>query len=288
MKPLFPLLFLLPAFSSAQDTTKPQPKPSPYDSAHYRWRRPVPRHLLRELQPDRPGVTDTPFTVDAGHVQLEIDALRLVRSGPADNTQQRDLHAGFTVLKLGLSRRTAVQVELPLYNRRREQPQNPPADAERHTGFGDVALRLKHNFLGDQQDGSFALAVAGFVRLPTGGQVGDGAAEYGLVLPLDIELSDKANLEAQLETDLNYDRDQARRYVRLVPSAAVEYDFTEKFGLVGEAVAQWNTQQRRWQASLNFAPILKLTDNFQLDAGTHLALNRRSERHYFVGFTLRR
>ena len=30
------------------------------------------------------------------------------------------------------------------------------------------------------------------------------------------------------------------------------------------------------------------TENLQLDAGTHLALNRLSDQGYFVGFTLRR
>ena len=73
-----------------------------------------------------------------------------------------------------------------------------------------------------------------------------------------------------------------------MPSLALEYDFTDKLGLITEAVAQWNTQQRRWQASLNIAPVIKVTENLQLDAGTHLALNRLSDQEYFVGFTLRR
>ena len=42
------------------------------------------------------------------------------------------------------------------------------------------------------------VAAIGFVRLPSGGRTGKGGTEYGLVLPLDVELSDKANLEAQL------------------------------------------------------------------------------------------
>lgn len=285
MKQFFAWLCLcsLPALGRAQDVRKP----SPYDSAHFSWRKPVPRHRLRELQPDRPGVTDTPFTVDAGHVQLEMDALRLVNSGPDDDAR-REWQVGSSVVKLGLSRRTAVQVELPLYRIKKEQPRATGGSSERATGFGDVSLRVKHNFLGDAQDGSFAAALTGFVRLPSGGAVGSGAPEYGLVLPTDIELSDQANLEIQLETDLLYDREQAQRYLHLMPSAALEYDFTKKLGLITEAVAQWDTTQRRWQASANVAPILKLTEDLQLDLGTHLALNRLTDREYFFGFTLRR
>ncbi|MDB5235372.1 MAG: hypothetical protein JWR44_2365 [Hymenobacter sp.] len=284
MKQLFLLLFLLPLLGRAQDSP---PKPSPYDSAHFSWRKPVPRNRLRELQPDRPGVTESPFTVDAGHFQLEMDAFRLRNSGSGDEEQSREFHLAYSTLKLGLSRRTDLQLELPLYSVAKQRSTEASDWDERHAGFGDVTLRLKHNFLGDDQDGLLAIAAIGYVRFPTGGLAGDGAAEYGLILPIDIELGEKANLEAQLETDLNYDREESRRYLRFMPSTAVEYDFTEKIGLVTEAVALWNTEQRRWQASANIAPIFKLTDNLQFDLGTHLALNRLSDHEYFIGVTLR-
>ena len=263
-------------------------KTSPYDSAHFSLFKPVPRNRLRELQPDRPGVTESPFTVDAGHFQVEVDALRLINSGTGNEDRTRELHAAYTMLKLGLSRRTDVQLEAPLYTVLKQRPSGASDFAERHAGFGDVTLRVKHNFIGDDHFGKFALAVIGFARLPTGGQVGDGAVEYGLVLPVDVELSDKLNLEAQLESEVDYDREQDQRYLKMVPSVALEYDFTRKLGIITEAVAQWNTEQRRWQSSVNVAPIIKVNDNLQLDFGTHLALNHLSDREYFVGFTVRR
>lgn len=279
------LLSLVPALTQAQEA--PKAKPSPYDSAHFSWRKPVPRNRLRELQPDRPGVTESPFTVDAGHVQLEMDALRL-RNGEQDGQRQREWHVAYSMLKLGLSRRTDLQLEMPLYSTVKQRPNRETSWQDRHAGFGDITLRVKHNFVGDEQDGRLALAAIGYVRLPSGGQAGAGAVEYGVALPLDLELSDQANLEAQLEADLNYDRETAGRYVRLAPSVALEYDFTDKLGLVTEAVALWDTQQRRWLASVNVAPIVKLTENIQLDLGTHVALNHLSDDEYFVGLTLRR
>lgn len=284
MKQLFYLFCLLPILSWAQAPTKS----SPYDSAHFSWRKPVPRNRLRELQPDRPGVTESPFTVDAGHFQLEMDALRLINSGSGNDDKTRELHLAYSMLKLGLSRRTDLQLEVPFYSVAKQRPADADDWQERHAGFGDVTVRVKHNFVGDDQLGTFAMSVIGYVRLPSGGAVGDGATEYGVVLPIDVELSDKANLEAQLETDLNYDRETGQRYVRLVPSMALEYDFTDKVGLVTEAVAMWNTEQRRWQTSANIAPIFKLTPNLQLDLGTHLALNRLTDHEYFVGVTFRR
>lgn len=285
MKQLFWLWLLLPAVGWAQETPD---KPIPYDSAHFSWRKPVPRNRLRELQPDRPGVTESPFTVDAGHAQLEMDLLRLVNNGSKSSEREREWKYAYSLLKLGISRRTDLQLEVPIYKVAKQRPAEVSNWQERHAGFGDLTFRVKHNFVGDDQQGKFAMAVIGYASLPTGGQTGEGGTEYGLVLPTDLELSDNANLEVQLETDLNYDREEDRRYVRLMPSAAVEYDFTDKVGLIGEAVAQWNTQQRRWRASLNFAPIFKVSENLQLDAGTHLGLNRRSDYEYFVGLTVRR
>ena len=31
----------------------------------------IPANCLREFDPDRPDVTDSPFTVDAGHIQFD-------------------------------------------------------------------------------------------------------------------------------------------------------------------------------------------------------------------------
>ena len=286
MKHLFSLLVLssLPLLANAQAPAKT----SPYDSAHFSWRKPVPRNRLRELQPDRPGITESPFTVDAGHFQLEMDALRLINSGSGDDDKRREWHAAYSTLKLGLSRRTDLQLEVPVYSVNKQQPSDPAEGRERHAGFGDVTVRVKHNFVGDDQQGKFAMSVIGYARLPTGGQVGDGAVEYGVVLPTDIELTDDLNLEAQVEAELDYDRETAQRYLTMMPSVAFEYDFAKRLGIIAEGVAQWNTEQRRWQSSVNLAPIVKVNSNLQLDFGTHLALNRISDHEYFVGLTLRR
>ena len=80
------MLWFLPALGYAQNFSKP----SPYDSAHFSWRKPVPRDRLRELQPDRPGVMESPFTVDAGYVQVEMNLVRLVNNG----TENLQLDAG--------------------------------------------------------------------------------------------------------------------------------------------------------------------------------------------------
>src|SRR5512140_1526866 len=55
--------------AAAVDADKPPPDKSGYNLFH-----PTPHDLMRELTPDRPDKTESPYTVDAGHLQLEMDA----------------------------------------------------------------------------------------------------------------------------------------------------------------------------------------------------------------------
>ena len=59
------------------------PDKSIYDLFH-----PTPRELMREMSTDRPDQTESPYTVDAGHFQVEIDLVSALfdrdRSGGSD------------------------------------------------------------------------------------------------------------------------------------------------------------------------------------------------------------
>ena len=48
--------------------------PAP-DKSHYHLFNPTPRELMREFNTDRPDKTESPYTVDAGHFQFEMDVL---------------------------------------------------------------------------------------------------------------------------------------------------------------------------------------------------------------------
>ncbi|SNR46372.1 transporter [Hymenobacter mucosus] len=278
---LLPCL-LLPLQLAAQDA----PKPSPYDSAHFDLFHPVPRNRLRPLRPDRPGVTESPFTVDAGHFQMESDALRLINSRE-EGTHNREWKAAYTTFKLGLTRRTDLQLEVPLYKVTKER-QAGETNWQRSRGFGDVNVRLKHNFLGDDQDGPIAMAVVAYTRLPTGGKAGSGAVEGGLIVPVNLELPHKWNLDLQVESDMNYDREQGKHYLQVMPSIAIDHEFTNVFSFLVEGVTRWDAEHTGWRSSINVAPIFTVTENLQFDFGTHLALSKEMDQEFFIGFSFRR
>lgn len=279
MKPLYSLLLgaLLPTLAAAQDADSVTAK------AHYNLFHPTPRNQMRELRPDRPGYSESPFTVDPGHVQIESDLFRLVNK-KEENHHERDFYFNHVLLKLGLTTRTDVQAELDSYSWEKEWDEQQEPD--KHQGFGDLTLRVKHNFLGE--DGKpDAMSIVGFVRLPVGRDVGNSATEYGLILPYSHDFSKEFNLQFQLRSDLEYDRDEEQRYLMLAPSTAVDVEFSKFLSAFAEVVGRWDTRQSAWLASFNVGPQLHLSDNLIVDFGTHLALTKESEHEYFLGFSLR-
>ncbi|GAB2457133.1 hypothetical protein GCM10011375_05570 [Hymenobacter qilianensis] len=246
--------------------------------------RPVPRDSMRELHPDRPGITESPFTIDPGHFQVEGDFLRLLTSRSAGN-RSRTWQVAPLVLKVGISDQIDFQVALESYTIEKEWAENEPQ--QRRSGFGDVTLRLKRNLFGDDDETRAAMSVTGFVRLPMGGSQGAGSTEMGLVLPLNYHLTKTWEVTAQLEGDRAYDREAERHYFQFVPGITAEHAFSEALGLFGEVIGRWNARENDWQATFNIGPELKVGENTQFDVGAILPLTPGAEREFFVGVTVR-
>ena len=70
---------------------------------------PTPREAMRELSTDRPDQTESPFTVDAGHVQVEMDLATFTYD--RYNSLRADVRAGKR-WKLGESAWWGVNAEV--------------------------------------------------------------------------------------------------------------------------------------------------------------------------------
>jgi outer membrane protein OmpA-like peptidoglycan-associated protein len=78
------------------------------------------------------------------------------------------------------------------------------------TGVGDVKLGLKYKFLDDYRDDPVALALRGFVKLPTADEnkgLGTGKTSFGADLLLSKSLGRKADLHGALGYQINSDPD---------------------------------------------------------------------------------
>ncbi len=82
---VFVCCFGLTFQASAQDLPKTEkPIKQRYNLFH-----PTPKDSLREMDPDRPNVTESPYTVDAGHVQYEADFCVMNTKQPAKAKNMR-------------------------------------------------------------------------------------------------------------------------------------------------------------------------------------------------------
>src|SRR4051812_390436 len=77
---------------------------------------PTPPALVREMSTDRPDKTESPFTVDAGHFQLEMDVVNYTydrHNSDHSAIRAESLSVAPVNLKVGLLNNVDLQVILP-------------------------------------------------------------------------------------------------------------------------------------------------------------------------------
>src|SRR5687767_4843881 len=73
-----------PAAPAAADSWRRESEVRVGEKWQYHLFRPTPRHLMRDLATDRPDVTESPYTVDAGHFQAELSFIEYVSDDGGD------------------------------------------------------------------------------------------------------------------------------------------------------------------------------------------------------------
>ena len=164
---------------------------------------PTPDALMRPLQTDRPGKSFNPFTVDAGHFQLEsgVWSYSWDHWSPDDSTT-RSTTILAPDLKVGLNDWSELDAVLPLYNTEvtRSRIGNGRQSGQ---GLGDLQLGGKVNILGNDGDGSHGVGAAFFAELPSGASgIRAASAQYTLALPVVLPLPRQFSITVEPEAGL--------------------------------------------------------------------------------------
>ena len=157
------------------------------DKSRYTIFDPVPDDQRREYNPDRPGLSHDPTTVDAGHVQVETGGFEHVWDprGPSATTTRRWIYGAPTV-RVGMLNWLELQAGVPIANLLRESGTD---DRLRASGFGDTNVGAKINLLGNDK-GDHILALLPNVKIPSAARnVGNGRAEYFLAAPYNYKIN---------------------------------------------------------------------------------------------------
>ncbi len=244
---------------------------------------PTPTALLREFNTDRPDATEGPFTVDAGHEQIEMDLLNHT-SNHLDGVRTKEWGAAAFNVRLGLLNNFELGVFVSPYIHHTERPRGGPSETAR--GFGDITLRAKLNFFGNDGGGS-ALGLITDLKLPTAARgLGNGAVEGAVFLPTSLELGGGWDLGAMTGVDLRRrDTGGGRRGV-WINSITTGHGITEN--LAGYVELTSETGDGAQVATLDTGLTLKLDASTQLDVGVQLGLSRNADDAVlFVGLARR-
>ncbi|ACU03950.1 transporter [Pedobacter heparinus] len=245
---------------------------------------PVPASQLRDMETDRPDVTESPFTVNAGHFQYETDLFRIVRE-KSDMSKTSTLLINQANLKIGLTESTALQVGFQSYGEMRQKDLASGKKTHTH-GIGDLTVRVKQNLFGNN-GGNFALALLPYVKFPTSEYDSEGRFEYGLILPMQFKLPGEWKLGLQLETDRLKDQDQQAMHTELLQSVTVAHALVKKLDGIAETYYTYDFKAQQWSNFLNAALQLELAKNVKLDAGFNYGIQHQAARHYFLGAACR-
>jgi hypothetical protein len=237
---------------------------------------------LREMSTDRPDTTESPFTVDAGHLQLETDFAVFTRNRLEGVRTTEWVLAPFN-LRYGLTRDLEAGIFVVPQVRTMEQPRGGSKTTTR--GMGDTLLRAKFNLWGND-GGPNAFGVFGDLKVPTATNgIGNDKVEGTLTFPVAYEIG--AGWEGGAMTAVKYAviEDGRRRPVWL-NTITFARDLGAEIGMYLEltSVAGDGTHA----ATFNCGLTRKLSASLQIDCGANFGISRHApDLSLFTGMSRR-
>lgn len=213
---------------------------------------------LRELSTDRPDTTESPYTVDAGHFQIEAEIASWTRDRSHSETALGQIN-----FKYGLDDFTDLQWISPTHCWTDDGGE----------GWGNVQIRLKRNLWGNDA-GDTALAVMPYAELPTGDEAfGADRLQGGLIIPFAFSHGDWGfGLQGQI--DRAYDNERNAHHWEFMGSATASHPVSDCCNVFCEVVALLREGQAGGsEYSLNTGVTWLARDQVQWDAGIRVGLN---------------
>jgi hypothetical protein len=226
----------------------------------------------RPLITDRPDLTESPYTVDAGHMQVESDVVVATwRQGKVESLDFLPSN-----VKIGLTSSTDLQVLVPALG------VGFDGDGNASPAAGDVGVRLKWNLFGND-DGDVAVGVMPWFFVG-GADLRPGA---GVIVPVAIALPAETGLGTMAV--LNYVPIDGGSYdVEADVSVTVSHAVIGDLAGYLEAFAAGRPMTRDGELLASAGLTYVVGDSIQLDAGFRLPVLTSDPRvETFVGVSAR-
>ena len=285
-------LFLLPlaelrAQSAAPGTIALSRLLAP-DKRGYTFFQPTPQEFMRELSTDRPDKTESPYTVDSGHFQLEMDFANFT-AADTGGVRTRAWNVAPINLKIGLLNQIDLQFIFDGYLHVRAHDEKARPETMTRSGVGDFTTRLKVNLWGDD-GGKTAFAVLPFVKFPTNTNgLGNNAVEGGILFPLAVKLPADFDLGTEVGVGIFRNGEDDGRHGEFIQSVTVGHAVVGKLSGYAELFSNLSTQRHAgWIGTVDAGVSYLVTDNIQLDAGCNFGVTQAADDfNPFTGISIR-
>jgi hypothetical protein len=256
------------------------------DKTQYTLFNPTPEKYMRDLNPDRPNATESPYTVDAGHYQLEMDFANFTYD-KTGGTTTRAWDVGDFNLRAGLLNN--VDFQLIYGNYLNVHTSDSSGHTTRQSGLGDLTTRLKINLWGDD-GGTTAFGLMPYVKFPTSTDgLGNSAVEGGMIFPLAVSLP--YDFDLSLETAVSYmkNANDGGNHEEFIASGSLDHPIIGKLSGYVEFFSNFTTESHAgWVGTVDTGLEYQVTKNIQLDCNCFFGVTRAApDFNPFAGITVR-
>jgi hypothetical protein len=264
------------------------------DKSQYSLFHPTPVDQLRAMNSEQADKILNPFTVDAGHVQIEaslVDYYNGSRQGSVGRVYNYNNSANAFYwapsFKVGLLNNLDLEVEPSYHTISASQSgyvgSRPYSVSRTESEFGNVNVAVKANLWGND-GGATALALRPYISIPTqGGRtvVGGLDVPFAWQLPFGLTLKIASGIGAVENGD-------GTLYVGFENSAALEKNLTpELLVFVNLATGVTTDEAADWVGYAGFGAAYTLSRNFQAYAGMRFGFEDGYDYNPYAGITLR-
>jgi hypothetical protein len=240
---------------------------------------PTPKNQMRSFETDRPDVTESAYTVNAGHFQYETDLFKTDRSKVDGIKTVQNYFNSFNV-KLGLTNSLDIQLVADMLV---NMNVTRATTSRNNSSFGNITIRMKQNILGNDV-GKMALAILPFINIPT---TAKNKITGGLVVPLAVSLPNDWDFGTQIEADFETNQSGKGTHLNYQTSATISHALFSKCDFFTEASISREMELKSWEYFLNGGLVYELKENLKVDSGLYYGLKNRFSKVIFVGLSFR-
>lgn len=240
---------------------------------------------LREMETDRPDVTESSYTVDAGHFQYEGDLLRMTLTEENGIRNQKIVFNNGTY-KIGITNTFDIHFAFENYILNYQSEYNNRY-VIRTQGLGDAIFRCKKNIIGNDS-GEISIAILLNIKVPTTSFYKNINIEGGVIFPFTLNYINDWAIGGEVEFQLLKKSGEPAYKSFYLQSLVVEHELTKKIAFFLETHYIYSNDLNRFENYINGGLIFIFNKNVHLDCGFNYGLQDYAYKSYFVGMSYRK